>query len=491
MPAQQYLRIPVADITQSKTNPSNRTKGPDFDDLVTSVRNNGVLMPILVRPDGELYEVVAGHRRLAAARVAGQFDIPSVVREMGESEALEFQLIENNHRADLHPLEEAEGYRRLMQLAKLDAAGVSEHIGRSVAYVYDRVKLLELIPEGREHFLAGRILAGHAIVLSRLKPADQKSALAQGTFTRQEVMWDEADPTTKDSTKAVSVRELQAWVDQHVGFDASRVDPMLYPQTALALEQAEDTGRKVVAVTFGHYTPPSAKDSMGNDRIYHSASWKRADGQEKSKTCDYSVLGYVRAGLHRGESFLVCVDKNKCSTHWASEIRARKSRVATAARGSSGGGGATPREAPKSDPKLEQALRDAQDKANEAIEGAIYAKVGQLSPEKCLRVLLLGGRSWALREFAKQRKLTIPETDKGRRDWVAKVSIKSVQEALAYGLTADGDGDDLADALGIDAKAIYKQHEDHARAALKGESPQSKPAPKKAAKKAASKKRSR
>lgn len=99
--------IPLAEIKPSKTNPRRVVNGHAFDELAASVAAHGVLQPVLVRPTEKGYELVAGHRRFAAAQKAGLERIPAAVRDLTDVEALEIQLIENLERSDLHPLEEA------------------------------------------------------------------------------------------------------------------------------------------------------------------------------------------------------------------------------------------------------------------------------------------------------------------------------------------------------------------------------------------------
>ena len=306
----------------SPTNPRREAK--DLEELTESVRQHGVLQPILVRPFGTVgFEIVAGHRRFAAAKAADLHEIPAIVRAMDDKAALELQVIENLERSDLHPLEEARGYERLITVHKYDVVRIAAKIGRSVPYVYDRVKLLKLIKPLAMLFLEEKITAGHAIILARLKPADQKRLLdprCTGLFVEESYLWNPDDPDGEgkgryDGMKARSVKELQAWVDENVRFDAKKVDPMLFPATAAAIERAP----KVIPITRSNYIPPEAREG----RTYGPRAWERADGEHGSKTCEYSVVGFVAVGPGRGESFPVCVAKEKCKTHWSSWQRSR------------------------------------------------------------------------------------------------------------------------------------------------------------------------
>lgn len=173
--------IPVSQLVPSQTNPDSRCQGAEFDELVESVRLHGVIVPILVRPFGALnFEIVAGERRFRAAVKAGKPALPAMVRELTDLEAHELQLIENLQRKDITPLEEAQGYADLMaSMAKEDAGRpliermskqeqvqfIADRIGKSVRYVWARMKLVQLVPEAQQALREGRMEASHADIL--------------------------------------------------------------------------------------------------------------------------------------------------------------------------------------------------------------------------------------------------------------------------------------------------------------------------------------
>ncbi len=334
--------IPLSDIKSSKTNPRKAFDKDADRELADSVKKHGVLQPVLVRvlpAGGGRYELVAGERRLRAAAAAGLAEIPAIVRDLTDDQALEIQVVENLQRRDLHPLEEADGYRRLVA-AKYDVARIAERVGRSVAYVYDRLKLANLIDGARQLFLAGKIQAGHAIVLARLKPEDQRRAIVTrgALFDDEHTLFDPdggdgvvvAEPLPKDlrpadddvadvidlaDSKARTVRELQAWVDEHVKFDAHADDPVLFPAVDLVAKAVEEE-EKVVQITHEHFVQPCAKDGT---RIMGPRTWRRAE-----PPCERQVTGVIVVGPGRGEAFPVCIDKKRCEVHWKAEIRAAK-----------------------------------------------------------------------------------------------------------------------------------------------------------------------
>jgi len=253
-------------------------------------------------------------------------------------EVLEIQIIENLQREGLHPLEEAHGYHALIA-AKCDVQKIASRVGRSVGYVYDRVKLLSLTKAAQKAFLAGAFEAGHAIILARLSPEDQAEAIEHGLFTSQRDLaltpedvdaenaaveaGEKSGREYRGDQKAVSVRELQGWVDRHTKVEAHQVDPMLFPETAMTLHDATLQDAKVVRITHEQLTP---EELQGDDegKVILGRSWRRADGFHGSKPCPRSVIGMVVIGPGRGQAFSVCISKKTCEVHWGAEIRARK-----------------------------------------------------------------------------------------------------------------------------------------------------------------------
>lgn len=332
----QAENVAVEFIAVTKGNPRTRFDKALDAELAASVRQVGVLQPVLLRKTvkGGL-ELVCGHRRLAAAKTAGLTEVPAVVRELTDEQVLEIQIVENLQRSDVHPLDEADAYRQLHERYKHDVARIAERVGRSVAYVYDRMRLTELTAEAKEHFREGRIEAGHAVILARLKPKDQARAIDAdngGLFQDESLLWNPDDTDEKEAEakpyhglKHRTVRELQAWVDQHVKFDAAAADvPQLFPETARSLEVSKAVAEKVVHITREYQIQRDAHD--GN-RVLTDRSWKRADGTGKHKQCDKSVMGVVVIGPGRGEAFRVCADKT-CKAHWAAEQRDAAKRKA-------------------------------------------------------------------------------------------------------------------------------------------------------------------
>jgi ParB/RepB/Spo0J family partition protein len=183
--------VPVGSICRSSTNPRKTFDKAAMAELVESVKQHGVLQPVLLRYMGKpgdhpgQYELVAGERRWRAAKDAGLEQIPALVRELGDAEVLEIQVIENLQRADLHPLEEAEGYEQLMKLHGYGAEDLAAKVGKSKAYVYARLKLCALVPEARKAFLADKLNPSTALLVARIPvPELQKRAVQEITEDR-------------------------------------------------------------------------------------------------------------------------------------------------------------------------------------------------------------------------------------------------------------------------------------------------------------------
>lgn len=188
----QFLHVPLAEITASLTNPrtSSGLDAASLAELAEDIKRRGVDSPILLRPlpgarvpdtgRGIKYEIVFGERRYRASVQAGVATIPARVRDMTDEQALEAQLVENLHRTDLTALEEAEGYQRLMDHSKITAEQVGQRIEKSRTYVYNRLKLLDLGTEGRAALREGKIDHSVAMLVARIPDGQlQAKALKQ------------------------------------------------------------------------------------------------------------------------------------------------------------------------------------------------------------------------------------------------------------------------------------------------------------------------
>jgi ParB/RepB/Spo0J family partition protein len=177
----------VSALTAFKLNPRKHFDAKAMQELTDSVKAQGVVQAIVVRPNGKpgTYEIVAGERRWRAAKAAGLAEIPATIRELTDAQALELAVIENNQRENLHPLEEAEGYEALLKqkhanLSKYTVEDLMAKIGRSKSYVYQRLKLLDLCEEARKAYYAGKLDYSKAVLIARIAGSElQRQALKE------------------------------------------------------------------------------------------------------------------------------------------------------------------------------------------------------------------------------------------------------------------------------------------------------------------------
>jgi ParB family chromosome partitioning protein len=207
----EYRNLPITVLVESATNPRRRFNEERLQELAASFQSQGILAPLLVRElEENKYEVIAGARRLRAAKLAALDTVPVRVVELSDAAAIESQCIENLQREDIHPLEEALGFRALLQLQDpgYSPAVIAARCGKSEAYIQGRIKLTELIPPIAEAFLADRIGVGHALLIAKLPAAQQQSAFAAAFRS----MW------TSDGNQQIliPVRELAAWIESNI-----------------------------------------------------------------------------------------------------------------------------------------------------------------------------------------------------------------------------------------------------------------------------------
>ena len=167
-------KLPLSSIIPNKYQPRKNFDEDNLEDLSNSIKERGVIQPIIVRKSNEnnnKYEIIAGERRWLAARKAGLHNIPVVVTEADDLKSLEFAIVENVQRHDLNPLEEAQGYKRLIDEFSYDQEKVSKFIGKSRSYITNSLRLLNLPMEVLNYVEKKKITAGHAKILVGLENA--------------------------------------------------------------------------------------------------------------------------------------------------------------------------------------------------------------------------------------------------------------------------------------------------------------------------------
>ena len=171
--------VPIDLVDPSAAQPRSVFNDTKLEELAKSIASNGVVQPILVRPKGGRFELIAGERRWRAAQLAGLTKIPVVVRDVPDDQVLEIALIENLQREDLNPIEEASGYRKLIETLGLTQETVAERVGRDRSYVTNYLRLLRLPEDIQDLLQSGRISTGHARTLLGLEQPDLQRRVAR------------------------------------------------------------------------------------------------------------------------------------------------------------------------------------------------------------------------------------------------------------------------------------------------------------------------
>jgi ParB family chromosome partitioning protein len=177
--AGRLLEVPVNAIQPNPRQPRTVFDEETLSALALSIQEVGVLQPIVVRRTGEGFELIAGERRLRAAKRAGLATIPVVVRESDDAESLREALIENIHREDLNPIELAEAFRELLEELGLKQETLAERLGMSRSHIANTIRLLQLPAEVQQQLAGGKIQAGHGRALLSLADGDAQNTLAQ------------------------------------------------------------------------------------------------------------------------------------------------------------------------------------------------------------------------------------------------------------------------------------------------------------------------
>lgn len=167
----------IEEISPNRFQPRKHFDDGKLEELVQSIRDNGVLQPVVVQKSETGYELIVGERRWRASKKAGLKKIPVVIREVTDAQALELAIIENIHRQDLNPIEEAEAYTRLSDEFALTQEMIAEKVGKSRTAVANTLRLLKLSRNIKEDLISGKLSMGHARALLGIEDSGQMEAL--------------------------------------------------------------------------------------------------------------------------------------------------------------------------------------------------------------------------------------------------------------------------------------------------------------------------
>ena len=218
-------KLSLSDIVPNKFQPRKDFDDDNLEDLTNSIKERGVIQPIIVRKsnsDNSKFEIIAGERRWLAARKAGLHDIPVVVTEADDLKSLEFAIVENVQRHDLNPLEEAQGYRRLIDEFSYDQEKVSKFIGKSRSHITNSLRILSLPEEVLQLVENRELSAGHAKILVGLENAffiatkvvEKKLSVRQ---TENFVKIFKKSKSTLKSSKDSNILELEKSLTEKIG----------------------------------------------------------------------------------------------------------------------------------------------------------------------------------------------------------------------------------------------------------------------------------
>jgi ParB family chromosome partitioning protein len=353
--ATEYRNLPLAALTESTTNPRRIFEDDALKELAESIRSQGVLSPLLVRPlNGRSFEIVSGARRYRAAQMAEAATVPVRIKNLSDAEALEAQLIENLQRRDVHPLEEANGFRALLNLEepKYSIEQIAAKTGKPPAYVAGRLKLTELVPEVVEAFYREEIGVGHALLLAKLQTGQQEQALA-ACFKED---WTNGEGKAKRIL--LPVRNLQFWIESNIllilklaSFD--KRDAQLVPAAGSCVECPKRTGHnkllfadvrqdactdptcyhakveahvaktvaakpKLVQISTAYGQQQEGSPTLPRNKYVEIRPEKPSTKEEATrpefKTCKHTTEAIVSDGIDKGELRKVCTEPD-CPVH--------------------------------------------------------------------------------------------------------------------------------------------------------------------------------
>ena len=223
------VELLVDEVSPGETQPRKDFNDLKLKELENSIRENGVIQPIVVQKRGEGYEIICGERRWRASRKAGLRKIPAIIREVSDTQSLQMALIENIHRQDLNPIEEAEAYKRLSHDFGLTQEVIAQQVGKNRATVANYLRLLKLSKGFQEDLITGRLTMGHARAMLALETEREmeevrRTVLKQNMNVRQLEFFIRskknptgAKPKEKVTNKDIFIKDLEKEFQRHLG----------------------------------------------------------------------------------------------------------------------------------------------------------------------------------------------------------------------------------------------------------------------------------
>ena len=443
-----YHELPIAILAPSPLNP--RRQATDLTDLAASIKAHGILEPLLGRAGGRGVEIVAGERRYHAARMVGLQTVPVILRELTDAGVLEHAIVENNQRADVHPLDEAKTFE---QLQKLDAGYTLERIaatiGRPVAYVRNRLRLLTLIGDARKAFNDGILTLGHAQLLAKLTPEQQGRALKTSCFERE---FDYESGQGQRIVGPARLSDLQHFINDNLRLDPAAVETQEdFPELAADVAAATAAGATVLMLVDSWAVGP-AKPGDPLTREHFTEVKKGTKGAQ---------LGVFVQGRRRGKTVWVTPKAKEKTPPPPAKTSAKKTPPPAASPKAKAAAAAE-----KAAADLRQ-VRSREVQRRAALELVKRVKPSHLLTAPALRLMTLSlagapGFEGILLQAVATAAGVSPKVfdfhgDKERLKLsVAKLAIVAAVQAVGAEAEGSGRAADAFDAFGVDIKAIDK-----------------------------------
>jgi ParB family chromosome partitioning protein len=359
--ASEYRDLPIDSLTESPNNPRKSFDEASLNELAASIKAQGILSPLVVRPVNHHFEIVAGARRYRAAQLAGLETAPARIVELTDAQAIEASIVENLQRRNVHPLDEAEGFAALMRLEepKYTIEQIGAKCGKNPSYVAARLRLTELAVPIAEAFVRNEIGVGHALLLAKLQPSEQEEALAA-------CYQEQYGGPNKTKHVLLPVRHLQQWIEHNILLELtdapfSKEDAALVPEAGSCIDCPKRTGHnvllfegiavqhdscsdpkcwamkvdvhirqtlaakpKLVQISTAFGTPKDGGAAIPRNKYVEIHSGKPTNPKQRDwpeyKTCKFTTEAIVTEGNEKGELRKVCANPD-CPIHHARKQR--------------------------------------------------------------------------------------------------------------------------------------------------------------------------
>lgn len=243
--------VKISMVEPNKEQPRKNFDEDALQELADSIKQFGLIQPILVQDRKDHYEIIAGERRWRAAKIAGLKEVPVIIRDYTEQEIVEISLIENIQREDLNPIEEAQAFKRLLNEFNLKQDEVAERVSKSRAAVTNSIRLLKLCDEVQQMVIEDMISTGHARAILSIEDPAQQYAMAQKIFD-EKISVREVEKIIKNLNKPI--KEKKKAIDSSLEVIYQDVEEKLKQslQTKVTISPKEDGSGKIEIEFFSH-----------------------------------------------------------------------------------------------------------------------------------------------------------------------------------------------------------------------------------------------